>query len=147
VDVVGTAVETNGHSTDVNLSTNALGELDTSLRLWNYPRWRGNSETNACYGDDMFSFSLVYSEKHSEIATHGTAKEPNAPRAWKVEDPSFEPLINLDTAVRYVTLGRDKSADPVVKRNAAKTLTILNYYKQGKLLPAQLSSGGTGGCG
>jgi hypothetical protein len=107
----------------------------------------GNFDTNACYGDDMFSFSLVLSDKHSQIATDGTVKELNASPAWRVEDASFEPLINLDTAIHYVTLGRDKTADPTVTRNAAKTLTILNYYKQGKLLPARLSSGATGGCG
>lgn len=150
VDVVDMGIDTNGDSSYVSISTNSLGELDSSLRLSNYPSMRlplVTPSASACYGDDRFGFRLVLSDKHWEIATDGTAKEFNGPLAWRVEDTSFEPLISLDTAMRYVRQVRDKTTDPVVKKNAARTLTILKHYKQGKPLSDELSSGTGGGCG
>jgi hypothetical protein len=150
VDVVYTGVDTNGNSTLVGISTNALGVLDSSVRLSSYPPWRlplGDSSTSACYGDDRFAFSLLLSDKHWQIATDGTVKELDGPLAWRIEDTSFQPLITLDTAIRYARQVRDKTTDPIVKMNAARTLSILKYYKQGKPLPDELSSGASGGCG
>jgi hypothetical protein len=149
VDVVYTGVDTNANSTIVGISTNALGVLDSSMRLSNYPPWRlplGDSSTSACYGDDRFAFSLLLSDKHWQIAADGTVKELDGPLAWRVEDTSFQPMITLNTAIRYVRQVRQKTNDPVVKRNAASTLRILEYYKQGKPLPDELSTD-AGGCG
>jgi hypothetical protein len=149
VDVVHVGIDTNGDSSYVSIFTNSLGELDSSLRLSNYPSMRLPLDTpsaSACYGDDRFGFNLVLSDKHWEIATDGTAEEFNGPLAWRIENTSFEPLITLDTAMRYVSQVRDKTTDLDVKMKAARTLTILNYYKQGKTLPSKLSSGVSGGC-
>jgi hypothetical protein len=150
IDIVNTGVDTNEDSTEVEVSTNSLGDLDLSLRISNYPSMRlplVTPSASACYGDDRFGFNLLLSNKHWEIATDGTAKELNGPLAWRVEDASFEPLITLDTAIRYVIRTRDKTADPVIKMNAAKTLSILKHYKQGRPLPDGLSSGVAGRCG
>jgi len=149
VDVVYTGVDTNGNSTLVGISTDALGVLDSSVRLSNYPPWRlplGDSGASACFGDDRFAFSLLLSDKHWQIAADGTVKELDGPPAWRIEDTSFQPLITLDTAIRYARQVRDKTTDAIVKMNAARTLSILKYYKQGKPLPHQLSSGASGGC-
>jgi hypothetical protein len=149
VDVVHVGIDTNGDSSYVSIFTNSLGELDSSLRLSNYPSMRLPLDTpsaSACYGDDRFGFNLVLSDKHWEIATDGTAKEFNGPLAWRIENTSFEPLITLDTAMRYVSQVRDKTTDLDVKMKAARTLTILKFYKQGKPLPSKLSSGVRGGC-
>ena len=150
VDVVDKGVDTNGNSTFVVISTYALGDLDLSLRLSNYPPMRlplVTPSASACYGDARFAFNLVLSDKRWEIATGGTVKEFDGPPAWRIEDTFFEPFISLDAAIRYVTQTRNKIADPVLKRNAGKTLSILKYYKQGKPLPDELSSGASGGCG
>jgi hypothetical protein len=90
---------------------------------------------------------LLLSDKHWQVATDGTAKELDGPLAWRIEDTSFQPLITLNTAIRYVRQVREKTPNPVVKRNAASTLSILEYYKQGKPLPEELSTGAKGGCG
>jgi hypothetical protein len=150
VDVVDMGINTNGDSSDVSISTNSLGELDSSLRLSNYPLMRlplVTPSASACYGDDYFGFNLLLSDRHWEIATGGTVKEFEGPLAWRIEDSSFEPLITLDTAIRYVRQVREKTIDPVVKKHAARTLSILNYYRQGKPLPSELSSDASGGCG
>lgn len=150
VDVVGTGIDTNGDLTEVEVSTNLLGDLDESLRLWNYPSMRLPLETpsaSACFGDDRFEFRLLLTEKHWDIVGDGAAKELDGPLAWRIEDTSFQPLLSLDAGIRYVRLIRDKTTDSLVKRNGDRTLSILKYYKQGKPLPAEFSFDATGGCG
>jgi hypothetical protein len=149
VDVVGIGIDTNGNSTEVGVSTNSLGQLDVSLRLSNYPAWRmppGDSGASACYGDDRFAFSLLLTDKHWQIATDRAPKEVDGPLGWRIEDTSFQPLITLNTAIRYVRESSKKTTDPGVKTNAARTLSILNYYKQGKPLPAELAPHTSSGC-
>ena len=150
VDVVGTTAGANGDTAYAEVGTNSLGVLDSSMRLSNYPDFRqplDGSSASACFGDYRFDFDLLLSIEHWEIAKDGTVKELNGPLAWRVEGPFFPPLLDLDTAIRYVTQTRDKTANPVVKMNAAKTLRILNYYKQGKPLPDKLHAESSGGCG
>jgi hypothetical protein len=150
VDIVGTGVAASEDSAEAEVSTNSLGELDLSMRLSNYPSFRqplDGSSASACFGDDKFGFMLLLSRKHWKIAKDGTVKESDGPLAWRVEYTSFQPLITLDTAIRYVTRMRDETSDPAVKTNAAKTLRILQYYKDGKPLPDEFSSDASGGCG
>jgi hypothetical protein len=47
------------------------------------------------------------------------------PAAWKIEGPLPEPLVTVDKAIRYLTELRDKSPDPVIKKNADHTLAKL----------------------
>jgi hypothetical protein len=153
VDVVDIAASTERNGTsedtsDVVVSTNSLGDLDSSLRLSNYPSYRLlPGSASACYGDYKFGFELLLSDMHLEIARDGAVKQSTGPYAWKLEYPSFEPLVRLDTAIRYVTERRDKTTDPAIKKNADKTLTILKRYKRGKPLPSGLEPAfDAGGC-
>lgn len=95
----------------------------------------------------MFEFTLLLSDKHWEIAADGSVKELDGPPAWRIRDTSFEPLITLDTAIRYVKQAPEKTTNPTIQKNAARTLRILNYYKRDEPLPNELSFGATGGCG
>jgi hypothetical protein len=149
-DVVGTGVETNGDSAKVTVSTNALGVLDASLRLSNYPSMRlplDVPSASACFGDFRFGFSMLLSNKHWETAADGTVKELEGPLAWRVEDTHFTPLITLDTAIRYVRQAGEATTDHVVKMNATRTLAILDYYRRGKPLPVNLCSETSPTCG
>jgi hypothetical protein len=150
VDVLGVGIAGKGNSSHVTISTNSLGELDSSLRLSDYPLMRlplGVPSTNACYGDDYFEFSLSLSGNKSVITQSGATRQSDRPLAWRIEDTSFEPLITLNTAVRYVSQTIAKATDPAMKVNAARTLRILEHYQQGKLLPDELSIDATSGCG
>lgn len=150
IDLVDTGATTDGELTKAGISTNSLGDLDSSALLSNYPSMRTPlvvPSASACYGDDMFGFTLLLTDKYWEIAKDGAVRQIDGPFAWRVEDTSFEPLITLDTAIRYVRQISSKSTDTVVKANAARTLSILKYYKQGKFLPATLTSSEPGGCG
>jgi hypothetical protein len=150
VDVVHVSIDTKGNSSHVSISTNSLGELDSSLRLSDYPLMRlplGVPSTSACYGDDYFEFNLLLSGKQRVATQSGAADQSERPLAWRIDDTSFEPLFTLDAAIRYVNWMREKAKDPAVKKNATRSLRILEYYKQGVFLPDVLASGATGGCG
>lgn len=150
VDIVGASVDANGDSAEVTVSTNVLGDLDKSLRLSNYPSMRlplDVPSASACFGDFSFGFTMLLSHKHWETGADGTVKELDGAFAWRVEDAHFTPLVTLDTAIRYVGQAREKTTDRVVKMNAARTLTILEYYRRGKPLPVNLCSETSHGCG
>lgn len=123
VDVGEALIE--GDTAEIDISGNSLGELDSSLRLTDYPPDKPSANCG-CYGDNGIAYTLLLSEKpwDREAAPHGTtAKEFTAPLAWRIYrfDPP-EPWITLDTAIRYVTEMRDKTTDPSIKKNADKTL-------------------------
>lgn len=154
IDIVDTHTDSgfyiDGNKIELEISTNSLGQLDSSLRLFDYPSFRMPlvvPSVFACFGDDRFGFTLRVSSKHRETAPDGATTEQEAPLAWRIEDGSFEPLITLDAAIRYVREAGDKTTNAEIKRNAAKTLTILEYFKRGKELPHDLTLPEPGGCG
>ena len=147
VDVVGMGTDENGDSADAEVSTNSLGELDSSMQLSNYPAMRqplDGSSNSACFGDDRFGFSLLLSRKYWRATKSGALKELGGPLAWRIEDTSFVPLVDLDTAIRYVRRAGEEASDPKTKRNAARSLRILESYKEGRPLPAELAAHASG---
>lgn len=150
VDIVKISIKTKGKSSHVSISTNSLGDLDSSLRLSDYPTIRLPlvvPSTSACYGEDYFEFNLLLSAREPALTQSAAVDQFERRLTWRIEDSSFEPLLTLDTAMRYVRQIRNKSSDPVLKANAARSLRILDYYKQGKFLPDDLTADATGGCG
>jgi hypothetical protein len=123
VDVGEALIE--GDTAEIGVRANSLGDLDSSLRLSGSPSCKP-SPVSACYGDTGgFGYTFLLSEKPWD----GTGKESTGPLAWRIyefdpEKPE-EPQITLDTAIRFVTQMRDKTNDPVVKKNADKTLATL----------------------
>lgn len=139
VDIVDVGVENQGDTADVSVSTNWLGDLNGTLQLSSYPSRRlplTVPSASACYGDHYFDFDLVLSQP-----SKGNS-------AWKVKKSSFEPIITLDAAIRYVTETNSKTTDPTRKENAPRTLSILNYFHNhpGKPLPNKLASRAGNGC-
>jgi len=123
VDVGEALIE--GDTAEIDISANSLGELDSSLRLTDYPPNKPSASCG-CYGDNGLAYTLLLSEKPLdwEATPRGAkAKEFTGPLAWRIYsfDPP-EPWITLDTAIRYVTDMRDKTTDPAIKKNADKTL-------------------------
>lgn len=94
-----------------------LGRIDDLLRY---------RPPDSRYDKTEVLHHLVLTDKHWEFESDGnTEKEVGGPPAWRIENP--EPLlwVTVDTAVRYVTQIRDKTTDPVIKKNADQTLTKL----------------------
>ncbi len=72
-------------------------------------------------------FRLVLTGKHWEFASDGKSeKEINEPVAWRMEGALNARLASREAAIRFLTEKRDEIADPVVRKNADRTLVILN---------------------
>lgn len=77
------------------------------------------------------SYSVVLTDRFSELKPNGQKpiEVTNGPE-WRIENFQAGLLIDVQTAIRYVTEIRDKSNDPVIKKNAAATLAILKKLKE-----------------
>jgi len=132
VDVLDVYMDMDGQTHEgvskVAISVLPLGELDSSLRLSNYKSYRLPNNNSACRCDNYLWFTLVLSDEHWQIDLDGTVKELDGPLTWRIEGTRFEPIITLNTAIRYVSQTHDKTTDPIVKKNAAKTLAMLKSY-------------------
>jgi hypothetical protein len=73
----------------------------------------------------ILDYSLVFTNRHVDIEEGGTTREVLGTWEWKIEGPQSERWATVEKAVIYVTEMRDKSDDPIVKRNANRTIAIL----------------------
>jgi hypothetical protein len=148
VDFVGVGSTDIEDKADAEIRTNSLGHLDSSLRLTDYPELRlMEGGASACYGDYSFGFSLQLLDNHWNIAPDGTVNAVPGPLTWRIRESSQEPVITLATAIRYVRAMGAKATDSAVKRNAHRTLAILNLYRQYRPLPKNMLSPNSDGCG
>jgi len=56
-------------------------------------------------------------------------KEVSGAREWRIEETDAAIWLTVETAIRYVTQMRDQSNDPVIKRNADRTLAVLARHR------------------
>jgi hypothetical protein len=99
--------------------TDYLGTIDSALRFKPPKRDVPIVMTS-------FRFRLVYTNKHHDIGPNGeTIKEITGPWEWKIGEPLILRWTIPDRAIEYVSLMRDKTDDPVVKKNADKTIAAL----------------------
>jgi hypothetical protein len=73
----------------------------------------------------ILDYSLVFTNRHIDIEEEGTTREVLGTWEWKIEGPQSERWATVEKAIIYVTEMRDKSDDPIVKRNANRTIAIL----------------------
>lgn len=91
-----------------------LGRIDSALHYTAPPS--GFLKTTATY-------HLVRARRlKSSTETVGSSL------GWKIADPSITLWLNLETAMRYVAAMRNKTGDPVVRRNADETLAVLRRH-------------------
>jgi hypothetical protein len=73
-----------------------------------------------------FVFHLIYTNKRLEVGAHGEPKrEETGSWEWKIDDPEIKRWATVARAIEYVTQMRDNSDDPVIKKNADKTIASL----------------------
>ncbi len=53
------------------------------------------------------------------------ARKPTGQSAWSIEGPPSKPWTTVNTAIRHVLEIRNKTTDPVIRKNADETLTKL----------------------
>jgi hypothetical protein len=76
-------------------------------------------------------FDLVLSAKHWVLERNRVlGKAVTGPREWRIDCTANESFVTVATAIRYVANMGDKTTDPVVKKNANKTLVILKKLKE-----------------
>jgi hypothetical protein len=101
--------------------TDYFGTIDATLRFHS-PKRPPQFVTPTM---SAFVFRLVYTNKQREIGAKGeTIKEVTGPWEWKIEGPMVR-WTTLEQAIKYVSLMRDKTDDPVIKKNAEKTIATL----------------------
>ncbi len=75
----------------------------------------------------VYKFDLVFTNKHTDMgADCKTTKTVIGPWEWKLDYPQTDRVATVDRAIDYVAAMRDKSNDPVIKRNADRTIAALN---------------------
>jgi hypothetical protein len=73
-----------------------------------------------------YVFRLIYTNNRIETDKHGAViREVDGPWEWKIEAPQMSRWTTVSRAIEYVTMMRDRTDDPVLKKNAAKTIAAL----------------------
>ncbi len=95
-----------GERIEITVQSAELGRIDSQLRFTTNPSPTGNP--------DFYISRLVFGP---------------TPSRWRIEGPLGYRWTTVNTAIRYVSEVHDNSKDPVVKKNAEKTLDVLRKYK------------------
>ena len=99
----------------------AIGELDSKLKL---------TTSNANGSLVRQDYKLLFDDKYV-LPGRGNAPpdEITGPSRWRIEEVPTEQWISVNAAIRYVTQMRDATSDPVIKKNAEKTLDTLGGFR------------------
>lgn len=72
------------------------------------------------------SYTLVLTDTHWEFGPNREGpKEVRGPLAWRIETFAYQPWVNVEAAIRYLTRLRDESSSEIVKSNADKSIATL----------------------
>jgi hypothetical protein len=97
-----------------------VGSFDSTLRYTPAP----NSQSEGNIG--IYHLTLI--ARRPERRTDGVAHEATDAPQWRIEGPLTRRWTTVEAAIRYVSLMRDNSDDPLVKQNAEKTLEALRRH-------------------
>jgi hypothetical protein len=114
------AAEDVGAEVLVGVDYLGLGRLDASMHF----TWAAHPNSGPMKW--RYFYTLVSSDAHRKFAPGGGAPAGNkGPAKWKIKTFQPEPIVSVDAATQYVTGVLKGTKDPVVKRNAERTLAIL----------------------
>jgi len=107
--------------------TDYLGTIDSGLR-YKAPTYKFKVRPTMT----VYAFRLVYTNKRREVGKGGkTVKEVEGPWGWKIDAPRMARWTTVNRALQYVAMMRDKTDDPVIKKNADKTIAALKRLQVG----------------
>jgi hypothetical protein len=110
-----------GETAEVGVGYIAAGKIDSTLRYTPPPRIP-YMKTGIMYRLTLVSgYNVMYGPDGKTIIS----QKPSGTRGWQIEDPRGMPWTTVNTAVRYVLEMREKTANPIVKKNADETLAKL----------------------
>lgn len=123
-EIVGKPLVT-GNRAEVWVEYYAEGRIDSSARFERTlaPTLKGPIPSRQQY-------YLLLTDSHWEFGRNGEAtKEVKGPPEWRIETFESEPRIMIETAIRYLTQLRNKSSDPVIRKNAARSIAALRRLR------------------
>ncbi len=109
---------------DFPVATIPMGTLDARLHYSRPPEDKfHSSETD-------YIFHLILTDKYWRLGQNGSAPTlMTGTKQWRIDMPYWR-WTDVKGAIRYVTEMRDKTNDPVIKKNADETLAILAKFKE-----------------
>lgn len=129
-------VKANGNSADVMVGFLPEGSIDSSLRYIPPPPSVGMKAfmlyhltfAPTHHTEQTWGWSRIVKQKNGYVAPDwkitGT-KTVEDPPAWHIEGQEEQSFATVNAAIRYVLEMRNITRDPVIKRNADKTLRTL----------------------
>jgi hypothetical protein len=110
-----------GDGTDVELGYFDMGKIDAELRYMPPPK-TGFVKTGFLYHLVAVSaYSMMYGPDGKTLVE----KKPIGSRVWQIQGSPGPPWTTVNTAIRYVLEMREKTTNPVIKKNADETLAKL----------------------
>lgn len=109
---------TEGNRARINVEIDPKGHIDGQLRF---------TPAGKNFLKSFILFNLLYVPESANDAQPSDNPAEKVPRSghWLIADPNDTVVLTAKTATRYVTEMRDKSTDPIVKKNADATLAQL----------------------
>jgi len=92
-----------------------LGQITPSLGLFSHlPAVKVRS-----------GFELILTDEPSQPTSIQAGPPQPVPTKWRIKGNPPEPHLTVETAIRYIAELRDKTVDPVIKKNATRALIRL----------------------
>ena len=113
----------------VDVKCYVWGSINSFLRFTN-ARATGEPVEQGAGGDLLLTDSFVLARPS------GNQEKRKGALRWRTRYFTPLNLANEDAAIRWVAEMRDKSNDPAIKHNAAKTLEILRSLSAGRAVPS-----------
>jgi hypothetical protein len=110
-----------GESAEVSVGYVAAGKIDSMLRYTPPPKIPYMKTEIGYHLTLIPGYNVVYGSDGKTIIS----QKPSGTRGWQIEGTRGMPWTTVNTAVRYVLEMRQKSVDPVIRKNADETLAKL----------------------
>jgi hypothetical protein len=98
-----------------------LGKIDSTLNLLPAPKTDYEKMATLYYLVPVPGYIGMYGPDGKTLLF----KKPTGKCGWQIEGEPGTPWTTVNTAIRYVLEARDKTRDPVIKKNADQTLNKL----------------------
>jgi len=118
------AVSVDGKTATVDMECANLGDIDAALRF----KSASPLPPNVMKASLRYRLALVPDyilEYGLDGRTLLRKREIPGKFHWEIEDPLLTPWVTVNSAIRYVLEARNRTSDPLIKKNADETLRQL----------------------
>ncbi|SRR5260370_260466 len=113
---------TKGNTAEVSVECEDEGRIDSALRYTPPPKARFEGQIFIIHHLVLGPTPMRWYGPDGKTLIQ---EKMTGPEEWRIEGPPGPPWTTVNTAIRYVLEMRDKATDPILKKNADKTLAIL----------------------